>query len=222
MKVVVFGASGMVGKGALLECVDDPRVTRVLVIGRSASGVTADKVEEVLLPDLTDYSKIEAKLTGLDACFFCLGVSSVGMSEEAYRKVTFDLTLAAAEALLAKSPGLTFVYVSGQGTDESEKGSLMWARVKGATENRILAMPFKAAYMFRPGVIEPLRGVRPKATLTRIAYALGWPLFPILRAASPRLLTTTAAVGKAMIKLAIEGSDRRYFENADINALVGS
>jgi uncharacterized protein YbjT (DUF2867 family) len=220
MNVVVFGASGMVGKGVLLECIDDPRITRVLVIGRSACGVTADKVEEVLLPDLTDYSEIGDKLTGLDACFFCLGVSSVGMSEEAYRKVTFELTLAAAEALLAKSPGLTFIYVSGQGTDESEKGPLMWARVKGETENRILAMPFKAAYMFRPGVIEPLRGVRPKARLTRVAYALGWPLFPILRAVSPRLITTTEAVGKAMIKLAIEGSDRRYFENADINALV--
>jgi uncharacterized protein YbjT (DUF2867 family) len=220
MKVVVFGASGMVGKGALLECIDDPRVTRVLVLGRSSSGVTADKVEEVLLPDLTDYSKLEAKLEGLDACFFCLGVSSLGMSEADYRKVTFELTVAAAEALLKKNPRLTFIYVSGQGTDESEKGPLMWARVKGETENRILAMPFEAAYMFRPGVIEPLRGVRPKATLTRVAYAIGWPLFPILRAASPRLLTDTVAIGKAMIKLALEGSERRYFENADINALV--
>jgi uncharacterized protein YbjT (DUF2867 family) len=220
MRVVVFGASGMVGKGVLLECIDDPRVTRVLVIGRSASGVTADKVEEILLPDLLDYSAIGSKLEGLDACFFCLGVSSVGMSEEAYRKVTLDITVAAAEALLQKSPGLTFIYVSGQGTDETAKGSTMWARVKGETENRILAMPFKAAFMFRPGAIEPLRGVRPKATLTRVAYALGWPLFPLLRAASPRLLTNTVAIGKAMIKLAIEGSDRRYFENADINALV--
>jgi uncharacterized protein YbjT (DUF2867 family) len=220
MKVVVFGASGMVGKGVLLECIDDPRVTHVRVIGRSSCGVTADKVEEVLLPDMTDYSKVGAKLEGVDACFFCLGVSSVGMAEAAYRRITFDFTIAAAEALISRSPALTFIYVSGQGTDESEKGSLMWARVKGETENRILAMPFKAAYMFRPGVIEPLRGVRPKATLTRIAYAIGWPLFPVLRATSPRLLTTTEAVGKAMITLAAEGSDRRYFENADINALV--
>jgi uncharacterized protein YbjT (DUF2867 family) len=220
MNVVVFGASGMVGKGVLLECIDDARITRVLVIGRSSCGVTADKVEEVLLPDLTDYSKIEGKLEGLDACFFCLGVSSVGMSEAAYRRVTFDFTMAAAVALVKKSPGLTFIYVSGQGTDESAKGPLMWARVKGETENRILALPFKAAYMFRPGVIEPLRGVRPKATLTRVAYALGWPLFPLLRATSPRLITTTEAVGKAMIALAFDGSDRRYFENADINALV--
>jgi uncharacterized protein YbjT (DUF2867 family) len=220
MKVVLFGASGMVGKGVLLECIDDPRVARVLVIGRSSCGVTADKVEEVLLPDLTDYSAIEAKLEGLDACFFCLGVSSLGMSEAEYRKVTFDLTVAAADALLRKSPGLTFIYVSGQGTDESEKGPLTWARVKGETENRILAMPFKAAYMFRPGVIEPLRGVRAKATWTRVAYAVGWPLFPVLRAMSPRLLTNTVAVGKAMIRLALKGSDRRYFENADINALV--
>lgn len=220
MRVVVFGASGMVGKGVLLECIDDPRVTHVLVIGRSSSGVSSDKVEEVLLPNLLDYSSIEGKLEGLDACFYCLGVSSVGMSEEAYRKVTLDLTVAAAEALKKKSPGLTFIYVSGQGTDESEKGSIMWARVKGQTENRVIAMDFKAAFMFRPGVIEPLRGVRPKATLTKVAYAIGWPLFPILRAISPRLLTTTEAVGKAMIKLALEGSDRRYFENRDINALA--
>jgi uncharacterized protein YbjT (DUF2867 family) len=220
MKVVVFGASGMVGKGVLLECIDDPRVTRVLVLGRSSCGVSADKVEEVLLPDLTDYSTIAPRLEGLDACFFCLGVSSVGMSEADYRKVTQDLTVAAAKALLARSPGLTFIYVSGQGTDETEKGSIMWARVKGETENRILAMPFKAAFMFRPGVIEPLRGVRPKATLTRVAYAVGWPLFPLLRAISPRLLTNTVAIGKAMIKLAAEGSERRYFENGDINALV--
>jgi uncharacterized protein YbjT (DUF2867 family) len=220
MNVVVFGASGMVGKGVLLECIDDARITRVLVIGRSSCGVTADKLEEVLLPDLTDYTKIEGKLEGLDACFFCLGVSSVGMSEAAYRRVTFDFTIAAAVALVRKSPGLTFIYVSGQGTDESAKGPLMWARVKGETENRILALPFKAAYMFRPGVIEPLRGVRPKATLTRVAYAIGWPLFPLLRATSPRLITTTEAVGKAMIRLAFDGSDRRYFENADINALV--
>lgn len=222
MRVVVFGASGMVGKGVLLECIDDPRVTSILVIGRSSCGVTSDKLEEILLPDLGDYSTIGGRLAGLDACFFCLGVSSLGMSEEAYRKVTLDLTLAAAKALLEKNPALTFIYVSGQGTDETEKGPLMWARVKGETENRILAMPFKAAYMFRPGVMEPLRGVRPKAKLTRIAYAVGWPLFPVLRAMSPRLITTTEAVGRAMIKLAIEGSDRRYFENADINALVSS
>lgn len=220
MRVVVFGASGMVGKGVLLECIDDPRVTSILVLGRSSCGVTADKLEEILLSDLGNYSTVGDKLAGLDACFFCLGVSSLGMSEEAYRKVTLDLALAAATALLESNPALTFIYVSGQGTDETEKGSLMWARVKGETENRILAMPFKAAYMFRPGVIEPLRGVRPKATITRIAYAVGWPLFPLLRATSPRLITTTAAVGRAMIKLAIEGSDRRYFENADINALV--
>jgi uncharacterized protein YbjT (DUF2867 family) len=220
MNVVVFGASGMVGKGVLLECIDDARISRVLVIGRSSCGVTADKVEEILLPDMADYSSIEAKLEGLDACFFCLGVSSVGMSEAAYRRVTYDFTIAAAEALVRKSPALVFIYVSGQGTDETAKGPLMWARVKGETENRILALPFKAAYMFRPGVIEPLRGVRPKATLTRVAYAIGWPLFPLLRATSPRLITTTEAVGKAMIKLAFDGSDRRYFENADINALV--
>jgi uncharacterized protein YbjT (DUF2867 family) len=222
MKVILFGASGMVGRGVLLECLDDARVSKVLAIGRSPIGVKHDKLEEIAHTDFEDYSAIEPALAGYDACFFCLGISSVGMSELDYRRVTLDFTLAAAEALLRQSPGITFIYVSGAGTDESGKSSMMWARVKGETENRLLSMPFEAAYMFRPGVIEPRRGVRPKATLTRVAYAIGWPLFPLLRAASPGLITTTERVGKAMIKLAIDGGDRRYFENADINALVAS
>jgi len=221
MKVVVFGATGMVGKGVLLECLDDPRVTKVLVVGRGSAGVQHEKLEEVLHADFEDYTAIEEKLAGYDACFFCLGISSVGMSEADYRHVTLDFTLAAAEALLKTSPGLTFIYVSGTGTDESGKSSMMWARVKGEAENRLLAMPFKAAYMFRPGVIEPRRGARAKGTMTRVAYVIARPLFPIVRAASPGLLTTTERIGKAMIKLALEGGDRRYFENRDINALTG-
>ena len=221
MKVVVFGTTGMVGKGVLLECLDDPRVTKVLTVGRSSAGVRHEKLEEVLHSDFEDYTAIEDKLSGYDACFFCLGISSVGMSEADYRHVTLDFTLAAAEALLKMSPGLTFIYVSGTGTDESGKSSMMWARVKGEAENRLLAMPFKAAYMFRPGVIEPRRGVAAKGTLTRVAYMIARPLFPILRAASPGLLTTTERIGKAMIKLGLEGGERRYFENPDINALIG-
>jgi uncharacterized protein YbjT (DUF2867 family) len=222
MKVVLFGATGMVGKGVLLECLDDARVTRVLSVQRSASDLRHEKLEELLHGDFLDYSAIRSRLGGYDACFFCLGVSSVGMSEADYRRITLDFTLAAAKALIAENPALTFIYVSGTGTDESGKSSLMWARVKGETENQLLELPFKAAYMFRPGVIEPRRGVRPKAKLLRLLLPVFWPLFPILRVASPRTLTTTEAIGKAMIKLALEGGERRYFENADINALVGA
>ncbi len=220
MKVVLFGATGMVGKGVLLECLDDPAVTTVLAIGRSSCGVTHAKLQEILHHDFTDYSSLGALFSGYDACFFCLGISSVGMSEKDYRHVTLDFTLAAAEALLQSNPGLTFVFVSGMGTDESGKSSMMWARVKGETENRLLAMPFKAAFMFRPGIIQPLRGVAARGTFTRMAYALGRPLFPLLKALSPRSVTTTERIGRAMIKLALEGGERRYFENADINALV--
>jgi len=220
MKVVVFGASGMVGKGVLLECLEDASVTGVLVVGRTSCGVAHPKLEEILHQDFLDYSSLGERLAGYDACFFCLGVSSVGISEQDYRRITLDFTLVAAKALLAKNPGLTFMYVSGTGTDESGKSRMMWARVKGETENQLLALPFKAVYLFRPGIIQPLKGVKAKATVTRIVYAVGWPLFPLLRVLSPRSLTTTERIGRAMIKLVNKGSERRYFENADINALL--
>lgn len=220
MKVVLFGASGMVGKGALLECLDSPLVERVVVVGRSSCGVTHGKLAEVLHRDFGDYSAIADGLTGFDACFFCLGVSSVGMSEADYRPVTYDFTIAAAEALLARNPALTFIYVSGTGTDSTEKGRVMWARVKGATENKLLSMPFKGAHMFRPGIIQPKRGVTAKGTGTRILYAvLGPPLIPILNALAPNSVTTTERVGRAMIRVVAEGSEKKHLENADINAL---
>src|ERR1700722_9569703 len=153
MRVILFGATGMIGQGVLRECLLDPGVEAVLSIGRRASGVTNAKLREIVHADLTDLSAIEGELGGYDACFFCLGISSAGMSEADYRRVTYDVTLAAAQAIQKRSPDLTFVYVSGTGTDSTEKGRTMWARVKGATENAILAMPFKASYMFRPGYI---------------------------------------------------------------------
>src|SRR4051812_24849221 len=151
VNVVIFGATGMVGHGVLLECLDDPRVERVLLISRQAVGINHPKTEEVLHQDFFDFATLQPRFADLDACFFCLGVSSVGMNERDYRHLTYDLTLAAAHALAAASAErLTFCYVSGEGTDSTERGRAAWARIKGQTENALLRLPFKAAYMFRP------------------------------------------------------------------------
>jgi len=148
----------------------------VLSIGRSAGGQQHPKLRELMQRDFFDFSAIENELSGLDACFFCLGVSSAGMTEIRYRRITYDLTLVAAETLVKLNPGMIFVYVSGAGTDSTERGRSMWARVKGQTENALLRLPFKAAYMFRPGVIVPLDGIRSKTKIYRMGYALARPL----------------------------------------------
>jgi uncharacterized protein YbjT (DUF2867 family) len=159
MKVIIFGATGMVGQGVLRECLLDPDVRRVLSIGRSATGQRHEKLRELIRADLLDYSAIENELRGYDACFFCLGITSLGLSEEQYRRVTYDITMAAAKALARLNPDMTFVYVTGAGTDITEHGRTMWARVKGETENALLRLPFRAAYMFRPAAIQPLYGI---------------------------------------------------------------
>jgi uncharacterized protein YbjT (DUF2867 family) len=219
MKVILFGASGMVGGGVLRECLEDPRVRMVLSVGRRVSGLSAPKLREWLLPDLSRLSLQGADLEGFDACFFCLGTSAAGMTEAAYREVTLDLTVGTAEILLGSNPGLTFCYVSGQGTDSSERGRIMWARVKGETENRLLEMPL-SAYMFRPGYIQPLKGVRSRTKAYRLFYALSGPLFPVLQRLFPGQVTTTVNVGRAMIRVALDGSERRILEPRDINRLA--
>ena len=153
MRVVLFGATGMIGRGVLLECLADPDVSRVLTVGRRATDVQHAKLEQIVHDDFADYSGIGERLTGFDACFYCLGVSSLGMSEDSYRYVTYDFTLAAAEALLADNQGLVFCYVSGAGADSSEQGRSMWARVRGKTENDLLKLPFAGAYIFRPAYV---------------------------------------------------------------------
>lgn len=216
MKAIIFGATGMVGQGVLRECLRDPQVEIVLLIGRSSAVVTHEKVREIVCSDLTEYSTIENQLTGYDACFFCLGVSSAGMNETNYRRVTYDLTLAAAQALVKLNPGMTFIYVSGAGTDSSGKGRTMWARVKGATENALLALPLKAAYMFRPGYIQPLHGIKSKTKLYSATYALVGPLFPVLQAIFPQYVTTTEELGRAMLVVSKRGAAKRVLESADI------
>jgi uncharacterized protein YbjT (DUF2867 family) len=220
VNVILFGATGMIGQGVLRECLLDPGVRRVLSIGRRPCGITHGRLREVQLADLTDYSSVEGELAGHDACFFCLGTSSAGMSEADYRRVTYDVTIAAAKALVKHNPGMTFVYVSGMGTDSTEKGRTMWARVKGATENALLALPFKAAFMFRPGYIQPMHGIKASGRGTRVMYAVASPLYPVWRALFPRYVTTTEQVGRAMIHVAREGAPKRVLESADIAALA--
>jgi len=220
MKVVLFGATGMIGQGVLRECLLDAEVTRVLAVVRSATGQRDPKLRELVHADMADLSGIAGELSGYDACFFCLGVSSAGMSEESYTRVTYDLTLAAAEILVKQSPGMTFIYVSGQSTDSSERGRSMWARVKGKTENALLRLPFKAAYMFRPGFIQPLHGIRSKTALYQALYTVLGPLGGLFKAIAPGSVTTTEQIGLAMLRVAKHGAGKRVLETPDINALL--
>jgi uncharacterized protein YbjT (DUF2867 family) len=219
MNILIFGATGMVGQGVLRECLLAPDVERVVTVGRSATGNTHPKLYEVVHKDMYDYTAIESELKGFDACFFCLGVSSVGMKEPDYKRVTYDLTLAAATVLAQLNPGMTFTYVTGAGTDSSERGSSMWARVKGATENALLRLPFKAAYMFRPGIIQPLNGARSKTPLYNGIYVVIAPLLSLAYRRWPDRLTTTEQVGRAMLAVARHGAPKVLLDPADINAL---
>ena len=218
MRIVLFGATGMIGRGVLLECLADPDVSRVLAIGRRATDVRHAKLEQIVHDDFADYSGIGERLTGFDACFYCLGVSSLGMNEDRYRYFTYDFTLAAAEALLANNQGLVFCYVSGAGADSSEQGRSMWARVRGKTENDLLKLPFAGAYIFRPAYVHAARGAVPRSRWLRVLYLFLRPLYPLLRLLLPRQVTTGEAFGRAMIRVARRGWSSPILESDDINA----
>ena len=219
MRVVLFGGSGMVGQAVLRECLLDPEVERVVSVVRRVTGARHPKLREVVHADFHDFTSIAPELTGVDACLFTLGVTSAGMSEQEYRRVTYDITMAAATTLLRLNPQLTFVFVSGAGTDNTERGRVMWARVKGAAENALLRMPFKGAYMFRPAAIQPLHGVRSRTTSYRIAYTVMSPVLPLLRRLFPQHITTTEKLGRAMIAVAKHGAPKQVLESKDINEL---
>jgi uncharacterized protein YbjT (DUF2867 family) len=217
MKVILFGATGMVGQGVLRECLLDPDVELVLSIVRAATGRREPKLHELVHSDFYDFSGIENELAGYDACFFCLGVSSAGMKEAEYRRVTYDIALAAAKVLARLNPAMAFIYVSGTGTDSSEKGRSMWARVKGKTENDLLRLPFKAAYMFRPGAIVPLYGAKSKTKFVQALYVVLKPVLPLLYAVFPKYVTTTEQIGRAMLTVAKQGAPQSVLETSDIN-----
>jgi uncharacterized protein YbjT (DUF2867 family) len=220
MKVILFGATGMIGQGVLRECLLDPEVESVLAIGRRETGVRHEKLHEIVHTDFSDFSAIEGQLSGYDACFFCVGVSSAGMSQQEYSRVTYHVTMAAARALVQHNPGMTFLYLSGAGTDSTERGRMMWARVKGKTENALLAMPFKAAYMFRPGYIQPLHGIASSTRLTRVLYGVMGPLYPLWKRLFPKYVTTTEQLGLAMIHVAKHGAPKSILENQDLAGVL--
>jgi uncharacterized protein YbjT (DUF2867 family) len=206
----------MVGQGVLRECLLDPDVETVLAVGRTPTGQTHPRLQELIAQDLWNLNPVGEKLAGYNACFFCLGVSAAGMKAADYERLTYNLTLSVAAALLERNPAMTFIYVSGSGTDSTERTRMMWARVKGKTENALLRMPFKAAYMFRPGYIQPLHGVRTKTNWYRAFYAVLAPLYPLLKFV-PKYVTTTECVGRAMLRVTREGFDRSILESRDIN-----
>jgi len=217
MNVVIFGATGMIGQGALLECLEDDSIEKVLAIVRRPTGHAHPKLVELIHDDFLDYSAVEERMVGYDACLFCLGISSLGMSEADYRRVTRDFAVAAGRALLRLNPGMRMCFVSGAGTDSS--GRQMWARVKSEAEQALLAMPWKSAHMFRPAWITPRKGVVSRVRSYRIMYALlGW-ASPVLRALAPNQVTTSDHLGRAMIRVARSGHPVEILEGKDINAV---
>ena len=216
IRAIVLGATGMVGEGVLFQCLQNPAVESILVINRRSCGVKHEKLKEIILSDFFQFSAIESELTGYNACYFCMGVSSIGMKEKEYRKVTYDLTMHVADTLVKLNPDMTFCYVSGAGTDSSEKGRTMWARVKGKTENDLLKLPFKAAYMFRSGYIQPIKGLKNTYTI----YKVVGPLYPLWKTLFPRHVCTLEDVGSAMIDVVLNGPDRKILECPDINQLA--
>ena len=219
MKVLLFGATGMVGQGVLRECLRDPAVTLVETVGRTTTGMADPKLREIAHADLSDYRSIEGSLGGFDACFWCLGVTSAGMSEADYERVIYTFTMAAAETLARLTPRMTFVFVSGAGTDSTERGRLMWARVKGKTENALLRL-FPSSYMFRPGFIQPLDGIRSKTAAYRWLYLAAKPLLPLARWAFPGYILTTEQIGRAMLAVARKGAPKRVLESQDIRSVA--
>ena len=215
--MILFGATGMVGQGVLRECLLDPEVESVLAVGRNPAGQQHEKLQEIIGPDVSDLGTVRSHLSGFDACFFCLGVSSAGMDATAYYHLTYTLTIKVAATLAQLNRNMTFIYISGAGTDSTERGRMMWARVKGKTENALLAMPFKAAYMFRPGYIQPLHGIRTKTRLYGLLYAVMAPLYPLWKLLLPKYVATTECLGRAMLKVAKNGAPKHILESWDIN-----
>ena len=224
MNVLLYGATGMVGQGVLRECLLAPDVDSVMAVGRTPLAQSHPKLKQHAMSEDGDASaaaqRDDAALQGFDACFFCLGISASGLSESAYHSVTYDLTMAVAKRLVQLNPNMVFVYVSGAGTDSSEQGRSMWARVKGKTENALKALPFRSVYLFRPGVIQPLDGIRSKTPLYRHTYTVLRPVLSVLRCLFPGAIVTTRVVGQAMLNAARQGAGRTVVEAKDLMPLA--
>jgi uncharacterized protein YbjT (DUF2867 family) len=219
VKVIIFGATGMVGQAVVRECLLDPRVDRMLLVGRSRASVSGPKVEQIVHDDFLDFASIAGELTGYDACLFCLGVSAAGMTEPAYRRVTYFVTMAAARELAAHNPKMRFLYISGAGTDSTERGRMMWARVKGETENAVLSLPFEG-YALRPGYIQSMHGVKSRNRLYRSIYAVTGTLYPLLVRVAPKYVIGSDQLAAAMITIAAEGSPLRILESSELRKLA--
>ncbi|MGF7215264.1 uncharacterized protein YbjT (DUF2867 family) [Spirosoma lacussanchae] len=220
MKVnaIITGATGMVGEGVLHECLQDADVEQILLLNRKPTGISHAKVREIIHDDFFDLTPVAAQLTGYNACFFCLGVSSVGMTEADYYHLTYDLTIHAAQLMARQNPDMTFCYVSGSGTDSTAQGRVMWARVKGATENALRLLPFRKTYMFRPGFLRPTKGLKNVKSYYRY---IAW-LYPVFRLVLPSFVSTLQELAKAMIKATTKGYDKSILEVNDIVKLAKS
>ncbi|MCF8370811.1 MAG: hypothetical protein K9H64_04260 [Bacteroidales bacterium] len=215
-KVIITGATGMVGKGVLLECLDHESIGEVLVIGRNSIGMDHPKLKELTHEDFLDFSKVKDQLIGYDGCFFCMGISAAGLKEAEYKKITYDFTLSMAKTLFELNPDMTFSYVSGQGTDSTEKGRMMWARVKGKTENDLLMLGFRQAFMFRPGAIIPLRGIKSRTKSYQFMYDYFMWLVKLIKFLSPNSVVNTTQIGLAMINSMLNGYDKKILIPRDI------
>ena len=219
INAIITGATGMVGKGVLLECLESPDVESVLLITRNPIGMQHDKIIEIIHSDFKNLTLLKDEIAKYDTCFFCAGITSAGKSEAEYRRITYDLTLGFAKSMVEINPQVTFCYVSGAGTDSTEKGKSMWARVKGETENALLKLPFNKVYMFRPALIQPMKGIKSRTGIYNFTYVLMKPFYPILRS-FPKIFTTTELFGKAMLNVIKMGYDKSILENIDINLIA--
>lgn len=220
IKVIITGSTGMVGKGVLLECLENPKVSSILLLNRSSVGITNEKITELIIEDFHNLSSFRETFEGYDACYFCLGVSSYRMKEKEYNEITYKITLHLAKLLSDINPQLSFCYVSGIGTDSTEKGRSMWARVKGKTENALLKLPLKSAFLFRPGYIHPKKGIKSKTAMYNTFYTFSKPLYPLLKLIIPNKVTTNIDIGKAMIYTTLHGYDKEILYNKEINELA--
>ncbi|MCF8403909.1 MAG: hypothetical protein K9H58_08190 [Bacteroidales bacterium] len=215
-RVIITGATGMVGKGVLLECLDHEAINEVLVLGRNPVGISNSKLKELVHKDFSNFSGVKNQLSGYDACFFCLGISAAGLKEEEYKKITYDFTLSLARTLHDINPAMTFNYISGQGTDSTEKGRMMWARIKGKTENDLLNLGFKQAFMFRPGMIIPLRGIKSRTKSYQFMYDYFLWLVKLIKALAPNSVVNTTQIGLAMINSMFKAHDKKILVPKDI------